>query len=59
MVKKIKVGSAVAKDSGFRQGYWPGTVKALKGNKALVVFKSRGLSRWCCLKNLYIVDKSK
>lgn len=52
MTTKIKAGSKVAKYAGNRGEYWRGSVTKINGNKALVYFESRNLSRWCSISNL-------
>ena len=47
----LTIGQRVSKESVLNE-YYIGTVKKIKGNKALVYFNTRHLSRWCNISNL-------
>ncbi len=50
----VQIGSQVVKEAN-RGEYWSGEVTKLRGDKALVLFTSRGFARWCNLSNLELV----
>jgi hypothetical protein len=56
-MKNLKVGQRVAKQTSKNDEYWIGNVTKINGNKALVSFPTRSLSRWCNITNLKIVIK--
>jgi hypothetical protein len=47
----LNVNQRVAKFSNNNE-YFTGTITKLESDKALVLFDSRGFSRWCNLSNL-------
>jgi len=55
----LQVGQEIAKSTNrFNSEFFIGEVKEIKGDKALIYFTSRYLSRWCNLSNLEVVTKS-
>jgi len=55
-MNNLKVNQRVVKNSRTNE-YLKGTIIKIKGNKALVYFESKFLSRWCNLTNIQEIVK--
>ena len=54
---KMIIGNKVAKSSNkYNTEFFTGTIKDLRNKKALVNFSDRGVSRWCNLSNLELLN---